>query len=86
MGTINRQRFEWCEESVRCDAFRGAFDFAGGGSFDFKEYPMVKEPGDYNLKYLVAAGVLDDQVGPTQLEGARIQSPLPAVLAAMPQA
>jgi len=34
----------------------------------------VKEQGDYNLKYLVAAALLDDQLGPDQLEAERIQS------------
>jgi len=50
-------------ESVRCDVFKGAFDFAGGGSFGSKDHPQVKEQGDYNLKYLVAAALLDDQLG-----------------------
>jgi 2-methylcitrate dehydratase len=62
-------------EDVRCDVFRGAFDFAGGGSFGSKDHPQVKEQGDYNLKYLIAAALLDDQLGPAQLEEARIQSP-----------
>jgi hypothetical protein len=35
----------------------------------------VKEQGDYNLKYLIAAPLLDDQLGPAQLEEARIQAP-----------
>jgi 2-methylcitrate dehydratase len=62
-------------ESVRCDVFQGAFDFAGGGSFGPKDHPLVKEQGDYNLKYLVAAALLDDQLGPDQLNEARIQAP-----------
>ncbi|MGH9475327.1 MAG: MmgE/PrpD family protein [Terriglobales bacterium] len=62
-------------ERVRCDVFQGAFDFAGGGSFGEKDHPLSKEQGDYNLKYLVAAALLDDQVGPAQLEPARIQAP-----------
>ncbi len=61
-------------ENVRCDVFQGAFDFAGGGSFGSKNHPQVKEQGDYNLKYLIAAALLDDQLGPAQLEVARIQS------------
>jgi 2-methylcitrate dehydratase len=61
-------------ESVRCDVFKGAFDFAGGGSFGSKDHPQVKEQGDYNLKYLVAAALLDDQLGPAQLEATRIQA------------
>jgi 2-methylcitrate dehydratase len=62
-------------ENVRCDVFQGAFEFAGGGSFGAKDLPQVKEQGDYNLKYLIAAALLDDQLGPAQLEGARIKAP-----------
>jgi 2-methylcitrate dehydratase len=62
-------------ENVRCDVFQGAFEFAGGGSFGAKDLPQVKEQGDYNLKYLIAAAPLDDQLGPAQLEEARIQAP-----------
>src|SRR5580698_9378362 len=62
-------------ERVRCDVFKPAFDFAGGGSFGPKDHPEIKEQGDYNLKYLVAVALLDDQVGPAQLEALRIQSP-----------
>jgi 2-methylcitrate dehydratase len=61
-------------EHVRCDVFQGAFDFAGGGSFGSKDHPQIKEQGDYNLKYLVSAALLDDQVGPAQLQKARIQA------------
>jgi len=62
-------------ENVRCDVFQGAFEFAGGGAFGAKDHPQVKEQGDYNLKYLIAAALLDDQLGPAQLEEARIQAP-----------
>jgi 2-methylcitrate dehydratase len=62
-------------EDVRCDVFQGPFEFAGGGSFGAKDLPQVKEQGDYNLKYLIAAALLDDQLGPAQLEEARIQAP-----------
>jgi 2-methylcitrate dehydratase len=62
-------------EHVRCNVFKPAFDFAGGGSFGSKDHPAIKEQGDYNLKYLVAAALLDDQVGPAQLEELRIQAP-----------
>jgi 2-methylcitrate dehydratase len=62
-------------ESVRCDVFQGAFEFAGGGGFGPKDHPQVKEQGDYNLKYLTAAALLDDQLGPAQLEELRIQAP-----------
>jgi 2-methylcitrate dehydratase len=62
-------------ESVRCDVFQGAYEFAGGGGFGPKDHPQVKEQGDYNLKYLIAAALLDDQLGPAQLEQSRIQAP-----------
>jgi 2-methylcitrate dehydratase len=62
-------------ERVRCDVFQGAFDFAGGGRYGSKDHPQVKEQADYNLKYLIAAALLDDQVGPAQLQSARIQAP-----------
>jgi 2-methylcitrate dehydratase len=67
-------------KDVRCDVFQGAFDFAGGGGFGAKDHPQVKEQGDYNLKYLIAAALLDDQLGPAQLEEARIQAPDAQVL------
>jgi 2-methylcitrate dehydratase len=60
---------------VRCDVFQGAFDIAGGGRYGSKDHPRAKEQADYNLKYLIAAALLDDQVGPAQLQSARIQAP-----------
>jgi 2-methylcitrate dehydratase len=60
---------------VRCDVFQGAFDFAGDGRYGSKDHPRAKEQADYNLKYLIAAALLDDQVGPAQLQPARIQAP-----------
>jgi len=62
-------------ERVRCDVFQGAFDFAGGGRYGSKDHPRAKEQADYNLKYLIAAALLDNQVGPNQLQPARIQAP-----------
>lgn len=62
-------------EHVRCDIFQTGFDIAGGGGFGSKDHPQTKEQADYNLKYLIAAALLDDQVGPAQLEPARIQAP-----------
>ena len=62
-------------ERVRCDVFQGAFDFAGGGRYGSKDHPQAKEQADYNLKYLIAAALLDDRVGPAQLQPARIQAP-----------
>ena len=62
-------------EHVRCDIFQTGFDIAGGGGFGSKDDPQTKEQGDYNLKYLIAAALLDNQVGPAQLDPARIQAP-----------
>jgi 2-methylcitrate dehydratase len=62
-------------EDVRCDVFQGVFDFAGGGAFGPKNHPQMKEQGDYNINYLIAAALLDDQLGPAQLDEARIQAP-----------
>lgn len=60
---------------VRCDIFQAGFDLAGGGTYGQKDHPRTKEQGDYNLKYLISAALLDDQVGPMQLETARVQAP-----------
>ena len=62
-------------EHVRCDIFQTGFDIAGGGGFGSKDHPQTKEQADYNLKYLIAAALLDDQVGPAQLEPARVLAP-----------
>ncbi|MCU1338203.1 MAG: MmgE/PrpD family protein [Bryobacterales bacterium] len=60
---------------VRCDVLQGAFDIAGGGRYGSKDHPRAKEQADYNLKYLIAVALLDDQVGPAQLQPERIQAP-----------
>jgi 2-methylcitrate dehydratase len=61
-------------QSVCCDIFQTGYDIAGGGAFGSKDRPQTKEQADYNLKYLIAAALLDDRVGPDQLEQARVQS------------
>ncbi|MGO4327481.1 MmgE/PrpD family protein [Cupriavidus sp. M-11] len=61
-------------EEVVCDIFQTGFDIAGGGGFGPKDDPRTKEQADYNLKYLIAAAMLDDQVGPAQLEPGRVQA------------
>jgi 2-methylcitrate dehydratase len=61
-------------EAVRCDIFQSGFDIAGGGAFGSKDRPQTKEQADYNLKYLIAAALLDDEVGPAQLEPSRVQA------------
>ncbi|CDY78463.1 2-methylcitrate dehydratase [Caballeronia glathei] len=61
-------------DEVTCDIFQTGFDIAGGGAFGPKDEPQTKEQADYNLKYLIAAALLDDQVGPPQLEPERVQA------------
>jgi 2-methylcitrate dehydratase len=61
-------------DHVRCDIFQTGFDIGGGGSFGPKDHPQTKEQADYNLKYLIAVALLDNQVGPAQLEPARVQA------------
>src|SRR5580698_2755885 len=58
--------------TVTLEVFQGAFDIAGGGRYGDKDHPSTKEQADYNLKYLVAAALLDGQVGPEQLETERV--------------
>jgi 2-methylcitrate dehydratase len=59
-------------ESVDAEVFQTAYDIAGGGSFGDKDSPSTKEQADYNLKYLLAAALIDRQVGPEQLQTERI--------------
>jgi 2-methylcitrate dehydratase len=61
-------------EEVVCDIFQTGFDIAGGGGFGAKDCPQTKEQADYNLRYLISAALLDDQVGPAQLEPERVQA------------
>ncbi|HLZ84347.1 MAG TPA: MmgE/PrpD family protein [Caulobacteraceae bacterium] len=60
--------------SAACETFQSGFDIAGGGSFGPKDHPTTKEQADYNLKYLIAAALLDGQVGPPQLDEARVNA------------
>jgi 2-methylcitrate dehydratase len=62
-------------ESVEVEVFQTAYDIAGGGSFGNKDQALTKEQADYNLKYLVAAALIDGQVGPEQLRTQRIRRP-----------
>ncbi|HXC94487.1 MAG TPA: hypothetical protein VNU92_02245 [Edaphobacter sp.] len=62
-------------EEVRCDVFQGAFEFRGRWRLRCQGLSTGERAGDYNLRYLIAAALLDDQLGPAQLEEARIQAP-----------
>ena len=61
--------------SIQVEVFQTAYDIAGGGSFGSKDTPATKEQADYNLKYLLAAALIDGQVGPEQLQTERISRP-----------
>jgi 2-methylcitrate dehydratase len=61
-------------KGVRCDIFQSGYDIAGGGAFGSKDDPQTKEQADYNLKYLISAAILDDKVGPDQLEAERVRA------------
>lgn len=58
---------------VELEVFDGAYDFAGGGRYGDKSRPWTKEEADYNLKYLTAVALLDGQVGPEQVDTARVR-------------
>ncbi|TRW80346.1 MmgE/PrpD family protein [Mycolicibacterium sp. 018/SC-01/001] len=58
---------------VVVEVFQGAYDFAGGGAYGDKSHAWTKEQADYNLKYLTAVALLDDAVGPAQLETERVR-------------
>jgi 2-methylcitrate dehydratase len=61
--------------SIQVEVFQTAYDIAGGGSFGSKDAPATKEQADYNLKYLLAAALIDGQVSPEQLQTERICRP-----------
>jgi 2-methylcitrate dehydratase len=60
-------------EAIELETFQTAYDIAGGGSFGSKDAPQTKEQADYNLKYLLAAAFIDQQVGLEQLRTERIR-------------
>src|SRR6266849_10028222 len=67
----------WCRQissASTATSSRGR-SISGVGRYGSKDHPQAKEQADYNLKYLIAAALLDDQVGPAQLQPARIQAP-----------
>jgi 2-methylcitrate dehydratase len=61
--------------AVDVAVFQTAYDIAGGGRFGDKDAPLTKEQADYNLKYLLAAALIDGDVGPEQLATERIRRP-----------
>jgi 2-methylcitrate dehydratase len=58
--------------AVTAEVFQFAYEISGGGHFGKKDQPKTKEQADYNLKYLIAAALIDGEVGPAQLEIERV--------------
>ena len=58
--------------SVMVDVAKGAYDVLGGGSYGPKDDCRIKEQADHNLKYLVAAALLDGEMTPRQFTPDRI--------------
>jgi 2-methylcitrate dehydratase len=58
--------------SVTLDIAKGAYDVLGGGSYGPKDEVRIKEQADHNLKYLIAAALIDHQMLPEQFAADRI--------------
>ena len=61
--------------SVRVDTFRPAYDNLGGGKYGEKDVVRAKEQADHNLGYMVAAALLNGEVGPAQYAPDRMTAP-----------
>lgn len=59
-------------DRVRVDTFRTAYDNLGGGKYGRKDEVHNKEQADHNLKYMVAAALLDGSLGPEQYAADRL--------------
>jgi len=51
-------------DEILCDIFQSDSTLRVG-QLGPKDEPQTKEQADYNLKYLIAVALLDDQVGPS---------------------
>ncbi len=60
-------------ESIGIDIFDVAFNIIGGGEEGSKTEVRTKEDADHSLPYMIAAAVLDGNVGPKQYLSARIK-------------
>ncbi len=60
-------------ESITIDIFDVAFNIIGGGEEGSKTEVRTKEEADHSLPYMIAAAVLDGNVGPKQYLPARIR-------------
>lgn len=62
-------------ELIEVEIFQVAYDIIGGGEEGSKRSIHTKEEADHSLPYILAVALLDGQVGPSQYEDERIQSP-----------
>jgi 2-methylcitrate dehydratase len=60
-------------ESVEVETFLAAYDMTGGGRMGDRHAVHAREQADQSIPYLVAVALLDGEVGPFQLEPARIE-------------
>jgi 2-methylcitrate dehydratase len=60
-------------EQVELDIFEVAYNIIGGGEEGDKSRVRTKEEADHSLPYMLAAALLDGEVGPAQYLGQRIE-------------
>lgn len=61
-------------ERVRVETFDVAYQIIGGGEEGDKKRVRTKEEADHSLPYMVAAALLDGELGPAQYRPGRIQA------------
>ena len=60
-------------DQITVDVFREAYEVIGGGAYGPKNVVRTKESADHNILYVVAASLLDGDVGPGQYTDERIR-------------
>jgi 2-methylcitrate dehydratase len=69
-----RERFDAKDiDQVDVEIFQVAYDIIGGGAEGAKTQIRTKEQADHSLPYILAAALLDGEVGPAQYTSERIQ-------------
>jgi len=62
-------------DRIELDVFDVAYNIIGGGEEGDKHQVETKEQADHSLPYMVAAALLDGEIGPTQYTPERIARP-----------
>jgi 2-methylcitrate dehydratase len=62
-------------ERIELDVFDVAYNIIGGGEEGDKHLVQTKEQADHSLPYMVAAALLDGEIGPKQYSPERISRP-----------